>query len=53
VGGKSDESTFVFRFEKEPPRGSRIGKPVKLVWEIPTQTRDVPVTFEFKDLPLP
>jgi hypothetical protein len=53
VGGKSDESTFVFKFEKEPPRGSRIGKPVKLVWEIPTETREVPVTFEFKDLPLP
>jgi hypothetical protein len=53
VGGKSDESTFVFKFEKEPPRGSRIGKPVKLVWEIPTETREIPVTFEFKDLPLP
>jgi hypothetical protein len=53
VGGKSEESTFVFKFEKEPPRGSRIGKPVKLVWEIPTETREVPVTFEFRDLPLP
>jgi hypothetical protein len=53
LGGKGDESTFVFKFEKEPPRGSRIGKPLKLVWEIPTETREVPLTFEFKDLPLP
>jgi hypothetical protein len=53
VGGKSDESTFVFRFEKEPPRGSRIGRPVKLVWEVPTETRELPVAFEFKDLPMP
>jgi hypothetical protein len=53
LGGKGDESTFVFKFEKEPPRGSRIGKPIKLVWEIPTETRELPLTFEFKDLPLP
>jgi hypothetical protein len=53
MGGKGDESTFVFKFEKEPPRGSRIGKPLKLAWEIPTETREVPLTFEFKDLPLP
>jgi hypothetical protein len=53
MGGKGDESTFVFKFEKEPPRGSRIGKPLKLAWEIPTETREVPLSFEFKDLPLP
>jgi hypothetical protein len=53
MGGKGDEATFVFKFEKEPPRGSRIGKPVKLAWEIPTGTREIPLTFEFKDLPLP
>jgi hypothetical protein len=53
MGGKADESTYIFKFEKEPPGGSRIGKPVKLTWEVPTQTREVPVTFEFSDLPLP
>jgi hypothetical protein len=53
MGGKGDESTFVFKFEKEPPRGSRIGKPLKLAWEIPTQTKEIPLTFEFTDLPLP
>ena len=29
------------------------GDPVKLVWEVPTETRDVTVPFEFTDLPLP
>ena len=53
MGGKGDESTFIFKFEKEPPKGSRIGKPLKLAWEIPTQTKELPLVFEFKDLPLP
>lgn len=53
MGGKGDEATFVFKFEKEPPKGSRIGKPLKLEWEIPTQTKELPLIFEFKDLPLP
>lgn len=53
VGGKADEATFVFKFEKDPPKGSRIGKPVKLVWEIPTATQELPLTFEFKDVPMP
>lgn len=53
VGGKEDEATFVFKFEKDPPKGSRIGKPVKLVWEIPTATQELPLAFEFKDVPLP
>jgi hypothetical protein len=53
LGGKSDDSTYVFKFEKEPPRGSRIGKPLKLIWEIPTETREIPLAFEFKDVPVP
>jgi len=52
MGGRGDESTFVFKFEKDP-KGVRIGKPLKLAWEIPTETKEVPVSFEFKDLPLP
>ncbi|HEY7117932.1 MAG TPA: hypothetical protein VH475_15200 [Tepidisphaeraceae bacterium] len=53
LGGRSDESTYVFKFPREAPGVSRIGKPVKLIWEIPTQTTDLPLTFEFKDLPVP
>ncbi len=29
------------------------GEPQRLVWEIPTETREMDVNFEFKDLPLP
>ena len=29
------------------------GEPVKIVWEVPTETRDVTVPFELQDLPLP
>jgi hypothetical protein len=53
LGGKGDEGTYVFKFEKEPPRGSRIGKPLKLAWEVPVETREVPVVFEFRDVPIP
>ena len=53
MGGKGDESTYVFKFEKDPPAGSRIGKPIKLVWEIPTQTREIPLAFDFSDVPMP
>jgi hypothetical protein len=31
----------------------RLGEPAKLVWTVPTETRDVRVPFEFKDLPIP
>jgi hypothetical protein len=53
MGGKGDEATYVFKFGKEPAKGSRIGKPLKLSWEIPTETKELPLVFEFKDLPLP
>ncbi len=53
LGGKGDESTFIFKFEKDPPKGTRIGKPVKLVWEIPTQIKSLPLEFEFKDVTMP
>jgi hypothetical protein len=52
MGGKGDESTFVFKFERDP-RGVRIGKPLKLSWEIPTKTQEIPLNFQFDDLPLP
>ena len=53
VGGKGDELSFIFKFEKDPPKASRIGKPVKLVWEVPTETKELFLSFEFKDVPLP
>jgi hypothetical protein len=35
------------------PDGHPVGDPVKLEWEIPTDTRDLTVPFEFTDVPLP
>ena len=31
----------------------KLGEPSKLVWTVPTETRDVSVPFEFRDLPMP
>lgn len=33
--------------------GPPVGEPAKLVWEVPTEMREVIVPFEFADLPLP
>jgi len=35
------------------PDGRPAGDPVKLEWEIPTETRDLTIPFEFTDLPMP
>jgi hypothetical protein len=35
------------------PDGRPTGDPVKLEWEIPTETRDLTIPFEYTDLPLP
>jgi hypothetical protein len=32
---------------------TKLGEPHRLVWEIPTETREINAAFEFKDLPLP
>jgi hypothetical protein len=31
----------------------KLGEPSKLVWTVPTETRDLSVPFDFKDLPIP
>jgi hypothetical protein len=33
--------------------GPLVGTPVRLIWDVPTQTRTLTVPFEFHDLPLP
>jgi hypothetical protein len=35
-----------------PPGGGRVGTPAKIVWEIPAETRQLVVPFDFKDLPI-
>src|SRR5205823_14936352 len=30
--------------------GNQVGEPTKLVWDVPTETRDLTVPIEFKDL---
>ena len=34
-------------------RDRKLGEPSKLTWTVPTETRDVRVPFDFKDLPIP
>lgn len=52
-GGDKVELTLTFGQSHRPEDGRQSGDPVRLVWEIPTRTRDVTVPFEFKDLKLP
>ena len=42
------------RFVREPGTSDpSAGEPYKLVWLAPTQSRDLPVEFELRDLPIP
>ncbi|HSU67465.1 MAG TPA: hypothetical protein VLJ39_11380, partial [Tepidisphaeraceae bacterium] len=34
------------------PDGRQSGEPARLVWEVPTRTRELTVSISFKDLPL-
>lgn len=45
--------TWTFNRNVWNGRQNKVGEPHRLVWEIPTETREVTVPFEFKDLPIP
>jgi hypothetical protein len=47
--------TYTVNYTRTVWNGQRstVGEPHRLVWEIPTETRDVTVPFEFKNLPIP
>jgi hypothetical protein len=54
-GSRGQKVELTLRFAR-PNRGGdedAVGKPVKLVWEVATGTRQLTVPFEFKNLPLP
>jgi hypothetical protein len=50
---RADISVTYRRGAADPTGGEPAGEPARLVWEVPTETRELPVEFEFKDLPLP
>lgn len=53
-GGGMDKMDYNWTFGRDNWGGEeKAGDPFRLVWEIPVETREVDVTFEFKDLPLP
>lgn len=55
-GGDGNGTTiqFTLNFGRSmQDNGQMSGEPVRLVWEIPTKTRDIDVQFELKDLKLP
>ena len=41
------------RFQGSPSDGEVVGPPAKLIWEVPLESREVIVPFEFGNLPLP
>jgi len=55
--GRNEETEMTLHFGAghrfADGRAQPTGEPVKLLWEVPTETRDVTVPFEFTDLPLP
>jgi hypothetical protein len=54
-GGGATELNYNWNFSRNGWGGdeTKPGEPARIVWEIPTETRESVVNFEFKDLPLP
>lgn len=52
MGGTPDSMTFTTRFGSPMP-GQPLGKPAKLIWTLPVETKEIRLPFEFKDLPIP
>jgi len=52
-GGGFAQLTYSYTFYANDGRGQNPGEPVKLIWEIPLETKEIIVPIEFKDLPLP
>jgi len=51
--GTNDDTEITADFNRAPqPDGSSTGAPVKLIWDIPAETRSLVVPFSFKDLPI-
>jgi hypothetical protein len=49
----NDDTEISADFNRAPqPDGSSTGVPVKLIWNIPAETRSLVVPFEFKNLPI-
>jgi len=53
-GGEGDQASLSLTFGRDDWAGGEgAGEPVKLVWEIPTEAKELSIPFEFVDVPLP
>ena len=52
-GGGDGKLQYNLHFFARNDAGQTPGDPVKLIWEIPTSTKEMEVPFEFRDLPIP
>ena len=53
-GGGADQVELTLQFRRQDSNGNEVAdEPAKLVWEIPTETREITVPFEFTDIALP
>ena len=53
-GGGPEQMDIDIQFQRQNWNGTEnAGEPVKLVWEVPVETKEINVPFEFTDLPLP
>ncbi len=56
MSAQGDGNRMTFRLLFGPsrrPDGGLTGDPARLVWEVPVESKAVPVQFEFDDLPMP
>ena len=52
-GGGGDTMEIEVQFQKQNWNGVVTGAPVKLTWDVPVESKEITVPFDFADLPLP
>lgn len=51
--GINNDIELSLQFGQSNRPDGRSGEPAKLLWEFPLESRDVTVSFQFADLPMP
>ncbi len=51
-GGGPDRLSYNFHFYSSNPQ-ERPGRPAKVIWELPTEIKEIEIPVEFKDFPVP
>ena len=50
---EANQTMVFYRYGRNEGREEDVGEPVKVIWDVTTDTKEISVPFEFTDLPMP